>query len=187
MKMNEMKSSRRKQEDTQPWYKQFWPWFLIALPGSVVIAAFMTLAIAIKHSDDIVEDDYYKDGLAINQKIERDQVARARNIQGTLHWQSSNGSIHIELPENVTDETLILHWMHPLKRQLDRVITLTRDASVDGDRAGSDYIGQIDEDVKGRFYLELENTTTDAAVAWRLRGEIPLDAAASQLGIALTP
>ena len=34
--------------DTTPWYRQFWPWFLIVLPGSVVVAALTTVYIANK-------------------------------------------------------------------------------------------------------------------------------------------
>ena len=43
-----------------PWYKQFWPWFIIALPASVVVASFYTLWLAISHPDPLVieQDDY---------------------------------------------------------------------------------------------------------------------------------
>ncbi len=40
-----------------PWYKQFWPWFIIALPASVVVASFITLWIAISNPDQLVVDD----------------------------------------------------------------------------------------------------------------------------------
>lgn len=40
-----------------PWYKQFWPWFIIALPASAVIAGFYTLWLAINNPDYIVVDD----------------------------------------------------------------------------------------------------------------------------------
>lgn len=38
----------------EPWYKQFWPWFIIALPASAVIASFITLWIAIANPDGMV-------------------------------------------------------------------------------------------------------------------------------------
>ena len=43
-----------------PWYKQFWPWFIIALPASAVIASFFTLWLAISNPDHLVvdEDEY---------------------------------------------------------------------------------------------------------------------------------
>lgn len=48
-------------EDT-PWYKQFWPWFIIALPASVVVASFYTLYLAISNPDGLVltEDEYQR-------------------------------------------------------------------------------------------------------------------------------
>ena len=42
-------SRRLPVEDTVPWYQQFWPWFLILLPASVVVAGLTTLVIANRH------------------------------------------------------------------------------------------------------------------------------------------
>ena len=45
----------------QPWYRQFWPWFIIALPASVVIASFFTLWLAISNPDPLViDEDQYR-------------------------------------------------------------------------------------------------------------------------------
>ena len=63
--------------NTPPWYRQFWPWFLIALPGSVVIASLVTVYIAFSGADSLVVDNYYRDGLAINQVLEQDRRAEA--------------------------------------------------------------------------------------------------------------
>ena len=41
-----------------PWYKQFWPWFLILLPGTAVVATLYTVVIANQYADDLVVDDY---------------------------------------------------------------------------------------------------------------------------------
>ena len=34
------------ERDTQPWYKYFWPWFIIALLGSAVSASLYTVYLA---------------------------------------------------------------------------------------------------------------------------------------------
>lgn len=48
-------------EQLLPWYRQFWPWFIIALPTSAVIASFISLWLAISHPDQlIVSDDEYQ-------------------------------------------------------------------------------------------------------------------------------
>jgi hypothetical protein len=40
-----------------PWYRQFWPWFIIAIPASAVIGGFVTLWLAITHPESLVVDD----------------------------------------------------------------------------------------------------------------------------------
>ncbi|MBT8069117.1 MAG: hypothetical protein HKP21_12920 [Xanthomonadales bacterium] len=57
---NKLQDATTPQGDTQPWYKQFWPWFIIALPASVVVASFFTLYLAVSNPDQLVvdEDEY---------------------------------------------------------------------------------------------------------------------------------
>ncbi|MEQ8516343.1 MAG: FixH family protein, partial [Chromatocurvus sp.] len=55
-----MLQSRLDNTGSEPWYRQFWPWFLIVLPGTVVVASIATLIIAVRGSDDLVVDEYYK-------------------------------------------------------------------------------------------------------------------------------
>ena len=45
-----------------PWYRQFWPWFIIAIPSSAVIGGFMTLWLALTHPESLVveESEYNK-------------------------------------------------------------------------------------------------------------------------------
>lgn len=39
--------------DTTPWYRQFWPWFIIALLASAVSGSFISLYFAL-HTNDVV-------------------------------------------------------------------------------------------------------------------------------------
>ena len=55
-------------EKFRPWYQQAWPWFLISLPASAVIGGIITLMLAVNSPNALVVDDYYKEGLAINQR-----------------------------------------------------------------------------------------------------------------------
>ena len=43
--------------DTKVWYKQFWPWFIMALPFSAVVAGLSTVAIAYHYADEVVVRD----------------------------------------------------------------------------------------------------------------------------------
>lgn len=53
-------SSIQNDSDTKPWYKQFWPWFLISLPGSVVIASMFTISIAVENAPIITQKNLGK-------------------------------------------------------------------------------------------------------------------------------
>jgi len=69
-----------------PWYRQFWPWFIIALPATAVVASFVTLWLAISRPDYIVidEDDYQrlKSGLK-GQEVEQKTDTDHGDVSGT--------------------------------------------------------------------------------------------------------
>ena len=44
-------------ETHPPWYRQFWPWVLIAIPLLTVIASGVTLWLAISNPDYLVVED----------------------------------------------------------------------------------------------------------------------------------
>jgi hypothetical protein len=46
----------------KPWYRQFYPWMLIALPACAVIGGFITLYLAISRPDVLVRKDCVRDG-----------------------------------------------------------------------------------------------------------------------------
>ena len=50
-----------------PWYREPWPWLLMAGPAVVVVAGLFTAWLAVVHEDGLVADDYYKQGLGINK------------------------------------------------------------------------------------------------------------------------
>ena len=69
------------QSDIQKvWYKQFWPWFLIIVPLTSMVLSFTMMNLAFTGEDSMVIDDYYKEGRAINLKIQKLQQAQNLNI-----------------------------------------------------------------------------------------------------------
>lgn len=57
--------------DTIAWYRQFWPWFIFGLPAIVVIASLITVYIAVRNPDPVIDGDYYKHGLTINEQLDK--------------------------------------------------------------------------------------------------------------------
>ncbi|MCC7269385.1 MAG: FixH family protein, partial [Rhodocyclaceae bacterium] len=70
--------------DKRPWYAHRWPWLLMAGPAVVVVAGIVTAWIAATTSDGLVADDYYKQGLAINQRLARQDAAAAMQLEARL-------------------------------------------------------------------------------------------------------
>jgi len=150
--------------DTKPWYKQFWPWFLIALPGSVVIAGLSTLYIANIHSDDLVADDYYKDGLAINRQLEKQQRAEAIGLTAKLYFSQKNGVGLVEV-------TVIgLSGVEPLNLALSHPLEADKDFSVQLRAAEPGvYSAALMRPVAARWHWTLESI---GSTAWRLNGSV---------------
>ena len=71
--------------DTVIWYRQFWPWFIFGLPAVVVVASLITVYIAVNNPDPLVDGDYYKHGLNINEQLK----TRAEHDQPVLPSSSS--------------------------------------------------------------------------------------------------
>jgi hypothetical protein len=175
--MNENKMNVDAQTLTPPpWYKQAWPWALIAGPAIVVVAGFVTLILALNSFDGMVEDDYYRQGLAINQVIERDQKAEALGLSAQIMIGEGgeevrvllSGKEDIELPER-----LVLRFYHPTRDGMDQDVELTK--------AGDGfYAGRLESlpAASSRWYLSLE----DSGEAWRLFGDWrPADGGALRL------
>ena len=55
---HEMSNSMTLKNDNQPWYREPWPWILMAGPGIVIIGAVITIWLAVVSNDGLVTDDY---------------------------------------------------------------------------------------------------------------------------------
>ncbi len=157
-----------------PWYRQFWPWFIIALPLTAVIAGIATWIIAAQDPDGLVADDYYKQGLAINQTLDRERQAETLGLSGLLRVSGDAQRVELTLTGNFTPETpLVLRMIHPTRPNLDR--TLNLHSTADGAWSTT-----LEKPAPGRWQLQLE----PADAAWRLSGRLSLP---TQLQAALQP
>ncbi|MEJ2576809.1 MAG: FixH family protein [Gammaproteobacteria bacterium] len=119
---------RPPREDTKPWYRQFWPWFLISLPGAVVIASMVTIYIAVDTRDGLVQDDYYKKGLGIHKDAAKTATARQLNIHARLTYLAESGEVALALNEAAVGrlDSLQLIAFHPTRDSQDQEVSLLR-------------------------------------------------------------
>lgn len=147
-----------------PWYRQGWPWFLILLPASVVVAALFTLGIAIRNDDSLVSDDYYKDGLAINRELAKDRFALSHGLSATLSYHADTQGVELTLAGSIdAPQRLRLDVVHPTDSERDLHLQLHR--VNDGS-----FAGRAPTAISGKWYLKLESDAD--ASPWRLRGTL---------------
>ncbi|AZZ91575.1 hypothetical protein EUZ85_12905 [Hahella sp. KA22] len=151
-----------------PWYKEKWVWLLIGLPASSVLFSILMVTLAVRGKDTLVKDDYYKDGLAINQELAKDRTAQdyALSAQASI---DEDGRIKLVLTSGIPikkAERLNIQFIHPTLAEHDYNIALV--AQDDG------YHGILPSPIEGRRYIHL----SDADGTWRLKGEswFPTDA-----------
>ena len=149
-----------------PWYRQGWPWVLILLPLTVVVACFVTLYLALRTDEALVRDDYYKEGLAINRRLEQEAHARELGISGELRYDTTTLGLELHLAGPVlAAKQLSLAILHPTDDEKDQAVTLHA--------AGQGvFLGKAAAPVDGKRYLMLQPEDSADGGAWRLRGTL---------------
>jgi len=152
-------------EDSQPWYRQFWPWFLIALPASVVVASMFTINLAIESNDGLVTDDYYKEGLAINKDAARVETAHRLGVVAELALHPDSGEVDVQLNDVALGQLdhLTLALIHPTRSNRDQRISLTA-------AGGHRYVGRIAALEAANWRVSLEPPARN----WRLSGRLAI-------------
>ena len=163
----------------EKWYQQFWPWFLIALPGTVVVACFYTLYIALTYPHSMVDDSYYKEGLAINKTLAQDREAAALGLRAQVRFFSGENSDQVDVALAVkgvgkgtakgagagagTGEwpNLTLLMLHPGSQKRDQIIKLEQVSA-------GQYRATIPQHYQYSYYLRL----VPESKSWRLNGQI---------------
>lgn len=149
--------------DSKPWYKQFWPWFVIALPATAVVTGLYTLLLALQNKPDIVRDDWYKDGLAIEQRKDKNERAEALGI--SFNYSLDRSSKRMNLVASGLDEAktpiLSLVLQHPTIA--DRDIDITAALMPD-----QHYVALFQELPAGLYHLQVSAPEAD----WQVNGVV---------------
>ena len=154
-------------EDTKPWYRQFWPWFIIALPASAVVGGLTTVWIAMQTTDSLVLKS--EDGIrnASDRKIAAERLASELGLAAALSIDPGTGVVTVVMRSGDLDtapQTLDLELSHPTLAGRDQAITLNKALP---DEAGNPvWVGHFVNVPTGRYYAVLR-----AGETWRLTAE----------------
>ena len=139
----------------RPWYREGSVWLIIAFPVIAIIGCAITIVIAIASSDGLVADDYYKQGLAINQTIARDEEARALGLKAVVRLRDGEVRVSLEAQTQMP-ESVLLTLVHPTRAGEDQALQLKR--------SGEDYVAPFTHLSAGRWNIRLE----DESRSWRM-------------------
>jgi len=156
-------AGHRVRTDSKPWYKQFWPWFIIAIPASSVAAGMVMLHLAIDGADTLVRDDWYKDGMAINQRLEKRHKATEAGIKAYFSFNTEDNIVTLRLDNlNVAqDSGLHLELIHPTLEQRDIHAELFKTPD-------NHYFAKLNATPSGFYYALLSSSQGQ----WEIEGQI---------------
>lgn len=152
-----------KQSDTTPWYKQFWPWFLITIPVISMILSITMLNLALNTEDSLVIDDYYKEGRGINLELTKVKEAKVQGISTRITFNNKRVSLEFNTGAPQSAQALQLFFYHPTLQNKDFSLLLTQNAN----RA---YTGVSKQDLTGKWTI----TLTPMDEKWKIVKDITL-------------
>ena len=157
--------------DAKSWYRQFWPCFIVALPILTVCAGLFTLALSLENADSLIEDDYYRQGLAINERFQKEARAEALGLEAVLQISQSNTlSLRLTTGAGRFPEWLQLDFLHALDQRLDLSLNLKH---LQGGLYESPTPLPKDRFSEGKWYLSLSPGNSGAQ--WQLNSAEPVN------------
>ena len=181
-----MNSSHDQKEPFTRWYQESWSLYIVGVIIVTVVWSTFKVYFAFTHADEVVVDDYYKVGKAINQDLSRDRRAEELKMAANIVVNEQNMTVKVELNSDLTDwpQQLRLRLIPAALRVEKQTIALLQAPSQD-----NLYSGSLTVVPAGRYYLQLE--TLDELTpekgflsGWRLNREVHFN---SGMAVELTP
>lgn len=159
----------------EPWYRQFWPWFIISVPAATVLGCMFTIFLAVTRPDSLVVDDYSRIAETTAQRFRMADAATELGLEGSLQVTADQGAVEVQLAQHTGagtplfdwPDTLLLELSHPTMPAKDMDILLTR-APTAGEAT---YRARLAPMTAERWYAAVVSLG-EAAADWRLTGEI---------------
>ena len=159
------------------WYREPWFWMLMSPLMLVVVVTGVLISLALSGSDDVVSDNYYKEGRMLSQEFTSEEYAKSIGLAGSVTLDLTTHEALVKLNQSVTTQELHLYLSHPVRADLDVRFPLKKINSMQ-------YRGDLPASIEGRWYIRLtavdpskkiDNTTLNTSnEVWRLVGEIDL-------------
>ena len=146
----------------KPWYQHPMVWLLITFPALAVIGGMITINLAIVSNDGLVEDDYYRRGMGINQDLARDRHAKKLALYAQFQLQENQ---QLDIKFSVVDNSVLpkqlkLKLMHTTRAGQDQTPLLQQTTT-------GQYRGVLEKPLSQGYWV-IELSTDD----WRIQGRL---------------
>lgn len=126
-----------------------------------MFVAVIQISYALNSPNDMVVDNYYKEGLGINTVLDKRNLATELNIGASIVIDNTTGEV-ILTSQNAQEETLTLNFFNSAISDKDFTLTLNRIAD-------NQYRGNLKKSISGIWNLYLES-----AVGWQIGARLNL-------------
>ena len=116
------------------------------------MSGIITIMLAIKSDDGLVVDDYYKQGLEINRKLERDQRAKELGLRVAIQYGKELSTVRVLLnanPDFQYPPSLQVSFLNASRNNLDRKLEFSR-------YVDNIYTASNPGLVKGKWHVQVE-------------------------------
>jgi hypothetical protein len=144
------------------WYRYPWVWFVFCIPFSAVLFGVVMFVSANNQPDDLVVDDYYKEGMGINRKLALDERARQLDARVVLTAVTGEGAV-FDVP--VGGDDLVLSLFHVSDSNKDLKTDLTLQSGTIQTASSAELSAALQS--HGVWYLEVRSPGD-----WRVRQRI---------------
>lgn len=145
---------------SRPWYRHLWPWLIISVPATSAVLGVTMLVLALQSDDGLVVGDYYKQGLGINEVLDKKTHAGELGLSAQVSVNAERTAVRVLMRGSEAQAApLALRFVHPTRAGEDQSVALKS-------LGGSMYEGAITPLASGRWHVILE----DQAATWRLSG-----------------
>ena len=151
----------------KPWYRHGMVWLVVGIPLSSVIAGIYFIIIASSGANDVVVDNYYKDGLAINQSFAQDNKAKTLHISAYLSMNDKQQLVAIVANTQVPFIEVRLSHHKDKDFDIQGAMVLSEKKS-----DGGVYRLQLQQPLQGLWFVQLTAHQTLRDTPWRLQAKL---------------
>lgn len=160
----------------KPWYRHPMVWLVLAIPMWSVVAGVYFIIIANSGANDVVVDNYYKDGLGINQSFEQDNQAKALQISAYLSVNDKQQLVAKVANTSVPYVEFVLSHHSDKDFDLKGAMVLERTQGQVGV-----YRYDLPSKLTGRWFVQLLGQEKVGQTPWRLQSRLNFPLAADTL------